>query len=155
MNVQINVINEIGGYLDALVKTDHVFEALKNRYPQVLADIVSSRENPNCGCRNRLANFLITQYNQNEVERKFIDEILMDQEVSSRIQVIRNNIFQQTPQNSIPQQESVNQINSKKFTIDKRNSSWDSFSEWIKSKNIDYKSFSVVDRGNELDVYFL
>ena len=149
-------INEIRIYLDALVGIDHVYEALKKRYPQMLADIVSSRENPNCGCRNRLSGFLIEQYN-NPSEAEFIKNLLADHRVLERALQIKN-LSQQNHQ-PIPQQSSpqIPQDPSKvkKYTLNKSQTGWDSFAEWIESRQIQFRSFSVVDRGNELDVYFL
>jgi hypothetical protein len=146
-------INEIRSYLDALVGVDHIYELLKERYPQNLADIVSSRENPNCGCRNRLSGFLIEQYN-NPSESDFIKKLLSDPKVIERATQIQK-IVEQNQRQQIPQGQQQNPSNIRKYTLSKAQTGWDAFAEWIDSKQIQFKSFSVVDRGNELDVYFL
>lgn len=150
-------INEIRPFLDALVGTDHVYESLKTRYPQMLADIVSSKENPNCGCRNRLSSFLVETYNNPE-EKLFIDNILNDKAVLEKVDQIRQIAAtqpSQVAQHPVDQLSPKDINNIKKYTLNKSQASWEDFSAWVESKQIQFKSFSVVDKGNELDIYFL
>ena len=52
----------IAPYLDILVKNEKIFEALKNKYPDILADLTSAKFNPTCSCRGRVATHLNKKY---------------------------------------------------------------------------------------------
>lgn len=139
-------VEDIGKYLDALVKNDEVFESLKNRYPEILADIVSSRENPNCGCRNRTANHLAKKYIENDQEKAYIESILSRQDVIDSSQQIEKQIQENIAKNTYPKS---------KYILSKGEESWNAFANWMKANNVQFKSFSVVEKDTHLEVYVI
>lgn len=139
-------VENIGQYLDALVKNDEVFESLKNRYPEILADIVSSRENPNCGCRNRTATHLTKKYIENDQEKAFIDSILSRQDVIDHSNQIEKEIQENISKNTYPKS---------KYILSKGDDSWNAFANWMKTNNVQFKSFSVVEKETHLEVYVI
>ena len=73
-------------YLDILVKNEKIFEALKNKYPDILADLTSSKFNPTCSCRGRVAAHLNKKYT--EGDKDFIDFLLNLEEIKPEKQKI-------------------------------------------------------------------
>lgn len=139
-------VEDVAKYLDALVKNDEVFESLKNRYPEILADIVSSRENPNCGCRSRTANHITKKYIENEQEKAYIESLLSRQDVIDHSEQIEKQIQENVAKHTYPKS---------KYILSKGDDSWNAFANWMKTNNIQFKSFSVVEKENHLEVYVI
>jgi len=53
--------------LSIILKDDPSFDSLKNKFPQILADLTSARINPKCSCVNKVKFYLISKL-QNEKE---------------------------------------------------------------------------------------
>lgn len=121
-----------------LVRDDSVFEQMKTDFPDILADLVTFKNNPNCSCRGRVIKFFGDQLNQSpDILDKYVkDADALNQElqtiVSSRI---------------------ANTYTGKMFIIPKGEESWQNFAATLVGKI--FRGFSVVERDSSLVVYFL
>lgn len=143
----------IGPYLDILVKNEKIFESLKNKYPEILADLTSSKFNPTCSCRGRVATFLSKKYV--EGDKDFLDFLLNLEEVKDlklqvdesikKMEIEKNKALLNIRENSI----------SNIYQVPKGPKGWEDFTKFVVEKNIMFRSFSVVDKNDYLEVYFL
>lgn len=143
----------IGPYLDILVKNEKIFESLKNKYPEILADLTSSKFNPTCSCRGRVATFLNKKYV--EGDKDFLDFLLNLEEVKDlklqvdesikKMEIEKNKALLNIRENSI----------SNIYQVPKGPKGWEDFTKFVVEKNIMFRSFSVVDKNDYLEVYFL
>ena len=65
------------------IKNDGLFNSLKNKFPEILADLTSSRENPNCSCKGRVRNYLRSKFT---TEKEYFDSILDLEEIKKIIE---------------------------------------------------------------------
>ena len=143
----------IGPYLDILVKNEKIFEALKSKYPDILADLTSSKFNPTCSCRGRVTAFLNKKYT--EGDKDFIDFLLNLEEIKiqklqidesiKKMEAERNKTIAAIRENSI----------SNIYQVPKGPKGWEDFTKFVVEKNIMFRSFSVVEKNDYLEVYFL
>lgn len=140
-------------YLDILVKNDKIFEALKNKYPEILADLTSSKFNPTCSCRGRVINYLAKKYV--EGDKDFIDFLLnLDEIKALKIQIddsIKKKEEERVKAVSVAKENSISNI----YQVPKGPKGWEDFTKFITERNVMFRSFSVVDKGDYLEVYFL
>lgn len=143
----------IGPYLDILVKNEKIFEALKSKYPDILADLTSSKFNPTCSCRGRVTAFLNKKYT--EGDKDFIDFLLnLDEIKESKLQVDESLKKMETERNKILSAARENSI-SNIYQVPKGPKGWEDFTKFVIEKNIMFRSFSVVEKNDYLEVYFL
>ena len=140
-------------YLDLMVKNDRIFEALKHKYPDLLADLTSSKYNPTCSCRGRVANHLNKKYE--EGDKDFIDFILSLEEIRKEKeeidQVIKEKENQPKKELEALRENSTSHI----YQVPKGPKGWEDFNQFVMEKRIVFRSFSVLDKGDHLEVYFL
>jgi len=129
-------------YIFAALEDDTSFSLLKDRYPDILADLVSAKSNSNCSCRGRVVSY-ITQKYKTDTERVFLDGIFSKEKTI-------NNASNQIKQN---QETITNTLSGKIFTLMKKDNYWEEFTKTTFGKM--FRSFSIVDRGDSVDVYFL
>ncbi len=129
-------------YIFAALEDDESFSLLKDRYPDILADLVSAKSNSNCSCRGRVVSY-ITQKYKTDTERVFLDGIFSKEKTI-------NNASNQIKQN---QETITNTLTGKIFTLMKKDNYWEEFTKTTFGKM--FRSFSIVDRGDSVDVYFL
>lgn len=55
-------------FFNVLMKNETFFNSLRAKFPDILADLVSSRTNPNCSCKNRVSSYLASKL---QVESKY------------------------------------------------------------------------------------
>lgn len=129
-------------YVFAALAHDSSFELLKQRYQTILADLVSAKENANCSCRGRVVAHLTEKYKLQE-EKDFLNPIFAVPEVktNAEIQIARQ------------REMAANALSGKIVTLIKRDNYWQDFMKH--SANGTFRSFSVVDKGDSVDVYFL
>lgn len=129
----------ISDVLTILIKNNEIFNVLQLDFPDILADLVSFKNNPNCSCKNRLVKYFSDLLVQNE---QILDKYIQDPEYVlaelRSIQTIRYN----------------NNYSGKIITIPNNESSWRNLSIDINSGKF-FRAFSVIDKGEELVVYFL
>jgi len=134
--------NELYAYIFAALGHEPSFELLKTRYNDILADLVSAKANANCSCRGRVLRYITIKY-QDEAEKTFLNEIFSIEEIKKPAEAI---IIEN--KNKI-----ANSLSGKIITVMKKDNYWEDFNNSIIRNN--YRSFSVIDKGDSIDVYFL
>ena len=134
--------NLLYAYIFAALAHDPSFLLLKDKYPDILADLVSAKSNSNCSCRGRVVSYISTKY-KIDTERVFLDKIFSNQEIIT-------NASDQIKQN----QDKLNSsLSGKIFSLMKKDNYWEEFTQTASNKM--FRSFSIVDKGDFVDVYFL
>jgi len=125
--------------LSFLIKDDNTFVRLQTDFPDILADLISFKNNPSCSCRGRVIKFFGEKLQQNAT---ILNEYIYDPVGL---------------QNEIVLAEQARQLNSysgKIITIPKNEEAWKNLSTDINNGKI-FRAFSVLEKDNELVVYFL
>jgi hypothetical protein len=143
----------IAPYLDILVKNEKIFEALKNKYPDILADLTSSKFNPTCSCRGRVAAHLNKKYT--EGDKDFIDFLLNLEEIRQDKEKIDQIIKENEQKNSNNLEAFRENSTSHIYQVPKGPKGWEDFNKFVMEKGIVFRSFSILDKGDHLEVYFL
>jgi len=134
------IINQrnLNDAIGIIIKNDNVFERLKTDFPDILADLTTFKNNPNCTCRGKVVKYFSDRLN-NEPD-------LLDQYVP--------NVQQLNDELAVLQAQRIqNNYSGKIFTIDNTEEAWLTFSQTLVGKI--FRSFSVVNNGNTLTVYLL
>jgi hypothetical protein len=133
----INTTNLVDA-LPIMVKDDSVFEALKTDFPDILADLVTFKSNPNCTCRGRVFKFFTEKLEQNpEALNKYVKDAAV---LTVELDTIKN-------------QRTLNNYSGKVFTIGNTEAAWDEFSKSLVGKM--FRSFAIVEKDGSLRVYFI
>lgn len=143
----------IGPYLDILVKNEKIFESLKNKYPEILADLTSAKFNPTCSCRGRVATHLNKKYT--EGDKEFIDFLLSVEEIKEQKEKIDVLLKEMEEKNKARAEVAKDSSISNIYQVPKGPKGWEDFSKFVNEKGMAFRSFSVVDKGEFLEVYFL
>jgi hypothetical protein len=143
----------IAPYLDILVKNEQIFEALKNKYPDILADLTSAKFNPTCSCRGRVAAHLNKKYT--EGDKDFIDFLLNMDGIKEQKIALDKLIKEAEEKNKQQVQEAKDVSITNIYQVPKGPKAWEDFNKFVNEKGIPFRSFSVVDKGEFLEVYFL
>jgi len=135
-----NLRNQFGFYVPILVENDQSWERLKAKYPEILADLTSSRFNPTCSCRNRVASFLNEKFNSSEEDRKYLGQLFLIPEIAEKaINIINDHQSQQAAYENFP----------KVHTIKRGENSWKEFLNHLNKNNFHITSFSVLNKDEE------
>jgi hypothetical protein len=137
--------NQLQIYVQALVNTNDTFEALKNRYTETLADLVSFKNNPNCSCKARVNAFIAKKYMEIPEEKAFIDELIKNPDVVRSYDTL-SKLPPSRPGN-------IRNLSGQIFKVPKGDEGWAALSRDIAGAM--FRSFNVVDRGDYSEVYFL
>jgi hypothetical protein len=122
-----------------LIKDDTTFNRLKNDFPEILADLTTFKSNPNCSCRGRVTKF-------------FSDKLQQDSTLLNKYIYNEAELIEQLNQVEISRQQ--NNYSGRIITLPKNETSWQQLAQEINQGKF-FRSFSVVERENELVVYFL
>jgi len=142
--IPINIF--INKYSKVFIKDQEIFEELIKKYPELEMDLISARQNDNCSCHFKIKAFLEIKY--------FLDKFYLDN------LFFKENLFQeyskydQELENKKQEQFIKNENFKKIHTINNNQKSWEEFQEFVKN-NIIFKSFSVLQDGENLRIYFL
>ena len=133
-------------YVFTVIENDQYFDQLKNKYTEILADLTSSKVNPNCSCRNRVVNHLHPKYMSGGEDKTFLDTFFEKQEIKEKAEakIMEMQIRIQTQ--SLPRILNV---------VKSGPDYWENFVKSQVTGKIAFRSFSVVDKGDSLDVYFI
>lgn len=131
-------IDQLGDALSFIVKDEVSFNQLQTDFPEILADIVTFKNNPNCSCKGRVVKFFTEQLEK--------DPLVMNKYVKDPNAL-------KTEMDRIRAERQSNNYAGKMFVIPKGEESWRSFSATLPGKM--FRMFSVVERENEVVVYFL
>lgn len=134
----INQLN-LQDALPIIIKNDIVFEELKRDFPAILADLVTFKSNPNCSCRGRVM--------------KFFNELL-EKEPEALNKYVKDPAALTVELNNIKTQRQQNNYSGRIMTVQKGEEAWKSFATDMNNGKF-FRAFSVVERENELVVYFL
>lgn len=133
----INLSN-LSDALTYLVNENNSFEQIKTDFPEIIADWVSMKNNPNCTCRGRVNKFFQEKLmTAPDLLNKYVSDVAA---FHSKISEMANQRLQ-------------NNYIGKMFIIPKGEESWKNFASQTTGKT--YRSFSVVERETDLVVYFL
>lgn len=135
------MIISLSNFNDALpimLRDDDTFEQLKTDFPDILADLVTFKNNPNCSCRGRVMKFFGDKLERepNLLDKYVKDVNALNQEIQA---IIAGRI--------------ANTYTGKMFIIPKGEEAWQNFSATLVGKM--FRGFSVTEREDSLVVYFL
>jgi len=131
-------INQLGDALSFIMQDDGTFDQLQKDFPNILADLVTFRTNPNCSCRGRVIKFFTEQLEK--------DPMVMNQYVKD-LEGLKVYL------DKIQSERQLNNYGGRIFTIPSGQESWLSFAASLQGKM--FRSFSIVHKGDEIMVYFL
>ena len=134
-------------YVGPLVENESTWEALKLRYPQILADLTSSKTNPTCSCRGRVASYL-NEKSADENELNFLTNLMGAPEVAAKIKKNEEDF-------------KVSQEKTKNFpkihSVGKTSEDWVNFIKYLEDNNFKehIKSFSLLEKNDHILVYLM
>lgn len=146
-------------FFNTFIKNDGFFNSLKDKFPEILADLTSSRNNPNCSCKNRVKAHLQGKIT---TEEDYFNNLINNQEIKKlleeKAEEIKNS---QMPTNAMEhhmqmiQQNMFKNNGGKIFEIGKSEEDWKNLAKKLSDEKINFKSFSVVEKEDKLVVYFI
>jgi hypothetical protein len=134
------IINQanLNDALGILIKNETFYTRLTTDFPEILADLTTFKTNPNCTCRGRVVKYFSDKLNENPT---LLDQYVENpQDLQNQLVVIQNQRIQ-------------NNYTGKVFTVGKTEADWQTFANSLAGKM--YRTFSVVDNGENLTVYLL
>jgi hypothetical protein len=131
-------IDQLGDSLHFIMQDNEVFDQLQQDFPNILADLVTFKNNPSCSCRARVVKFFTEQLIQ--------DPLVLNKYVKD-LDALKAHL------DKIMSERQTNNYSGKIFTIPSGQESWLSFASLLQGKM--FRSFSIVDKGDEIMVYFL
>lgn len=146
-------------FFTTFLHNDVFFDSLKNKFPEILADLTSSRNNPNCSCKNRVKTHLVSKI---ESEEDYFNSLLAQENVINLI----NEKQEEVKNTQIPMNPMMNPMmnqmmglyknsGGKIFEIGKTEQDWQNLCKRLEMERIVFKSFSVVEKEDKLVVYFV
>lgn len=145
-------------FFNTFLKDDTFFNSLKDKFPEILADLTSSRNNPNCSCKNRVKAHLQSKL---QSETEYFNNLLNNEEVKKIIQEksleIQNTQFKDPMEEHmrVMRENMFKNSGGKIFEIGKTEQDWKNLCKRLEMEKISFKSFSVVEKENKLVVYFV
>jgi len=145
-------------FFTIFMKNDVFFNSLKEKFPDILADLVSSRDNPNCSCRNRVRSYLSPK---TVTEVVYFEDLLNNQEIKKLIEENKKDIEQSQSQIHYPMMPIVNQQNmflttgGRVFKIGKDEEDWKNLCKKIQNDKLLFRSFSILEKEDHLLIYFV
>jgi hypothetical protein len=130
--------NTLPDVLPIIIRNDTVFEQIKSDFPDILADLVTFKANPNCTCRGRVFKFFTEQ---------------LEKEPSSLNKYIKDEVSLQAELKTLSDQRLANNYAGRVFVIAKTEEAWTEFAKSLVGKA--FRSFSIAERENTVAVYFL
>jgi len=71
---------ELPIFFNLFIHDDIFFNSLKEKFPEILADLTSSKLNRNCSCKNKVKAYLISRI---ENERDFFLDLLSEESIKN------------------------------------------------------------------------
>ena len=132
-------INQLGDSFSFIMKDDETFNQLQKDFPDILADLITFRNNPNCSCRGRVMKFFTEQLEK--------DPLVMNKYVTD-LEGLKSHLAK------IQSERQRNNYSGKVFEIEKTPEAWQTFvSQTLNGKM--FRNFSVAERDNTVVVYLL
>jgi hypothetical protein len=146
-------------FFNTFIKNDAFFNSLKDKFPETLADLTSSRSNPNCSCKNRIKNYL-----QGKIvsEESYFNNLINNEEIKQLViektEEIKNTQIPINPMEShmqMIQQNMFKNNGGRIFEIGKTEEDWKNLAKKLTDEKIGFKSFSIIEKEDKLVVYFI
>lgn len=146
-------------FFNTFMKNDIFFNSLKDKFPEILADLTSSRNNPNCSCKNRVKAHLQGKIT---TEEDYFNNLINNEEIKKLTQEKAEEIkTSQVPTDPVEhhmkmmQQNMFRNSGGRVFEIGKSEEDWKNLCKKLELEKISFKSFSVVEKEDKLVVYFI
>jgi hypothetical protein len=140
-------LEKIHKYLRVLVEVNESFQILTKNFPDLLEDLVSSKNSPSCSCNDRVIQSLTQKYQEDDEARMIIDDIF------SRVQVVT--AIKGWDEAIERWQNQEKEIYEKVHKIGKTSEDWKAFRKMVKASNVHIQGFSVIEKKNGLEVRFI
>jgi len=132
-------INQLSDSISFLMQDEDAFNSLQKDFPNILADLITFKNNPNCSCRGRVVKFFTEQLEQ--------DPMIMNKYVKD-LEALKTHL------NKLQSERQQNNYSGKVFEIDKTPEAWKTFvSETLMGKT--FRGLSVAERDNTVMVYLI
>lgn len=145
-------------FFNTFVKNDTFFNSLKEKFPEILADLTSSRNNPNCSCKNRVKAHLQSKLG---AELEYFNNLLATEEIQKIIQEkeqeIKNTQFKDPMEEHmrIMRENMFKTSGGRVFEIGKTEQDWKNLCKRLEMERIGFKSFSILEKEDKIIVYFI
>jgi hypothetical protein len=156
--MNFNDLINSNAFFTILIKDDTFFNAIKIKFPDILADLTSSRNNPNCSCKNRVKAYLNSKL---ESENEFFSNLISNEPIKSLIETNKQEIVNSQTINPMEQHMKMMRENMFKnsggriFETGKTEQDWKNLCKTLEDQKFLFKSFSVVEKEDKLIVYFI
>jgi len=146
-------------FFNTFIKNDVFFDSLKDKFPEILADLTSSRNNPNCSCKNRVKAHLQAKITS---EESYFNNLINNEEIKKltqeKAEEIKNSQAPINPMENhmqMMQQSMFRNGGGRVFEIGKTEEDWKNLAKKLNEEKINFKSFSVAEKEDKLVVYFI
>jgi len=78
--MEIKDIIRSRAFLKVFIKDDVAFNSLKEKFPEIIADLTTLKNNANCSCRGRTVNYLISKI---ESEKDFFSYMFSEENIKN------------------------------------------------------------------------
>ena len=156
--MNFNELLNSNAFFTILIKNDTFFNALKDKFPEIFADLISSKNNPNCSCKNKVKAYLAGKL---ESESEFFNNLINNEPIKNLIETNKQEIVNSQTLNPMEQHMKMMRENMFKnsggsvFEIGKTQEDWKNLCKTLEEQKILFKSFSVVEKEDKLIVYFI
>lgn len=138
-----------------LLKNDVFFDSIKEKFPEIFADLISSRNNPNCYCKTKVKIYLQARLSR---EADYFNNLINIDEIKKLIEQNAEEIKSPKPRRN--QMEKHMQMiqqsrGGRVFEIGKTEEDWKALVKKLNSENVFFKSFSILEKPDKLVVYFI
>jgi hypothetical protein len=146
-------------FFNTFLKNETFFTSIKDKFPEILADLTSSRDNPNCSCKNRVRAHLQGKIS---TEGDYFNSLINSEEIKKLTEEKAQEIkTSQVPTNPMEnhmqmiQQNMFRNSGGRVFEIGKSEGDWKNLANKLSDEKIPFKSFSIVEKPDKLVVYFI
>jgi hypothetical protein len=146
-------------FFNVFIKNDTLFNSLIVKFPEIFADLTSSKNNPHCTCKNRVRSYLQSKL---ESESKYFDDLLKTETIKKLIEEKNEEIKNSQPKNNLienhmqmMQQNMFKNNGGRVFEIGKNEEDWKNLAKKLTEEKINFRSFSVIEKEDKLIVYFI
>jgi hypothetical protein len=140
-------------FFSTFLKNETFFNSIRDKFPDILGDLTSSRDNPNCSCKGRVRGFLQSRIRN---DANYFNELLTNSEINDLIIQKEQEIRSTQQPIAMPinaQQFAVN--SARVFQIGKTDEDWKRLAERLFNEKLMFRSFSIIEKPDKLIVYFL
>jgi len=140
-------------FFTTFLKNETFFNSIRDKFPDILGDLTSSRDNPNCSCKGRVRGFLQSRIRN---DANYFNELVSNTEINDLI--IQKEQEIRSTQQPIPTAMNAQQFaanSARVFQIGKTDEDWKRLAERLFNERVMFRSFSIIEKPDKLIVYFL